>query len=86
MAKTHLTLSERIIIEGKLNNGESFAEIARAVGKDRSTISREVQNHSVEKRKRTFNKGFNDCRNRYKCPVSCACVNDRCNRKGQYPG
>ena len=81
MAKTHLTLSERIIIEGKLNNGESFAEIARAVGKDRSTISREVQNHSVEKRKRTFNKGFNDCRNRYKCPVSCACGNDRCNRK-----
>ena len=40
MTKVHLTLSERIVIEGMLKNGRIFAEIGRAVNKNRSTISR----------------------------------------------
>ncbi len=45
MSKLHLTISDRIRIEGMLNNGFSFAGIGRTVGKNRSTISREVQNN-----------------------------------------
>ena len=42
----HLTLSDRIIIEKGLNSSESFAEIARKVHKDPTTISKEVRRHS----------------------------------------
>lgn len=38
MSKLHLTINDWIRIEGMLNNGCSFAEIGKAVGKDRSTI------------------------------------------------
>ena len=81
MAKTHLTISERIIIEGMLNNGSNFAEIGRTVDKDRSTISREVQNHCIEKKINTFNKNFNDCALRTNCTMSMECDKLQCNKK-----
>lgn len=64
-----------------LNNRSSFAEIGRSVNKDRSTISREVQNHSTEKKTGVFNKMFNDCALRYNCPRFMECDKERCNRK-----
>ncbi|MFC2821574.1 MAG: helix-turn-helix domain-containing protein [Sphaerochaeta sp.] len=70
MTKVHLTLSERIVIEGMLKNGRIFAEIGRAVNKNRSTISREVQNHCIEKKINTFNQKFNDCQKRTNCPMN----------------
>lgn len=45
----HLTISDRIIIEKGLTNGDSFAEIARNVQKDPTTISKEVRRHSKVK-------------------------------------
>ena len=45
----HLTLSDRITIEKGLNSSLSFAEIARQVGKDPTTISKEVRSHSKVK-------------------------------------
>ena len=80
MAKVHLTLSERIKIEGMLNNGCNFAEIGRAVNKDRSTISREVQNHCTEKKRGDFNRRFNDCTLRLECPRAAECNKEYCSR------
>jgi hypothetical protein len=46
MAKNaHLTLSERIIIETCLRDAMSFKQIAQEVGKDPSTISKEIRGH-----------------------------------------
>ena len=46
----HLNLESRIIIETKLNEGESFKAIGRLLNKDCTTISKEVKNHiSFEK-------------------------------------
>lgn len=42
----HLTLSDRINIEKGLRDGKTFAQIAREVQKDPTTISKEVRNHS----------------------------------------
>ena len=39
----HLDLSSRITIEKELNNLSSFKKIAALVGKDCSTISKEVR-------------------------------------------
>lgn len=38
----HLSQDEREIIANMLSGGSSLGEIARAVGRDRSTISREL--------------------------------------------
>ena len=47
--KKHLTLSDRIIIEQKLNEGTSIREIARTVNKDASTIIREINKRKCPK-------------------------------------
>lgn len=64
MAKnTHLTLDERATIEVSLREGTSFTEIGRLLGKDPSTISKEVKNH-----RQTVRKGsYNPCTNRTNC-------------------
>ena len=43
----HIDLSGRIRIEQGLNSGESFRTIARDLGKDPSTISKEVRRHTI---------------------------------------
>lgn len=42
----HLTFEQRIEIEKGLTENKSFAEIARIIGKDPSTISKEVRPHA----------------------------------------
>ena len=50
MAKNaHLTLSERIEIEKALRDKASFSEIGTLIGKDPSTISKEVRQHFIFK-------------------------------------
>lgn len=56
MAKnTHLTLDERATIEVSLREGGTFTEIGRTLGKDPSTISKEVKNHKQVVRKGSYN-------------------------------
>ena len=43
----HLTLDDRIAIERGLNAGDSFRKIAASIGKDPSTVSKEVRNHAI---------------------------------------
>lgn len=72
----HLTLSQRLIIEKELNDQTPFAQIARRLQKDPSTISKEVRKHrEYASRKPTSppipcsNRA--DCRLRYLCPENC---------------
>ena len=44
----HLTFDQRIEIEKGLAENKSFAEIARSIGKDPSTISKEVRLHAQD--------------------------------------
>ena len=56
MAKNaHLVLDERATIEVRLRERASFSEIGRELGKDPSTISKEVRLHSQTVRKASFN-------------------------------
>ena len=45
---SHLTLSDRIKIEMCLNAGMKLNKIADEVGKNRSTISREIRSHAIQ--------------------------------------
>ena len=57
----HLNLESRIIIETKLNEGESFKAIGRLLNKDCTTISKEVKNHISFEKCGAYGKAFNDC-------------------------
>lgn len=60
MAKNaHLTLDDRATIEISLREGKSFTEIGKELGKDPSTISKEIKNHSQPVR----NGSYNPCAN-----------------------
>ena len=58
----HLTLDARILIETKLNQGDSFKSISRFLGKDCTTISKEVKKHLSFEKTGAYGKPFNDCR------------------------
>ena len=47
--QNHLTFEQRVDIEKGLTENKSFAEIAKLIGKDPSTVSKEVRRHSHEK-------------------------------------
>lgn len=49
---THFTLSERNYIQENLNQGKSFREIAKLLGRSPSTISREVKRNWSKKKNR----------------------------------
>ena len=68
----HLTLSQRIEIEKGLNNNCSFAEIARRLEKDPSTLSKEVRKYRAAK---TRNNDFSPipCSNRSNCSARYLC-------------
>ena len=57
----HLTLDSRILIESKLNEGQSFKAIGRFLNKDCTTISKEVKLHLSFEKSGAYGKSFNDC-------------------------
>lgn len=64
MAKNaHLTFDERQTIEVSLRDNLKFKEIGEIIGKDPSTISKEVRNHYKIVEKSTYN----PCANRRIC-------------------
>ena len=58
----HLDLQARILIESLLNDHHSFKSIARKLGKDCTTISKEVKNHLSFEKNGALGRSFNDCR------------------------
>ena len=76
----HLLIEERNIIEQKLNNNESFKSIGRELGKDPTTIAKEVKNHLQFKRTGCYGRPFNDCFRRMGCTVQYLCGIRTCKR------
>ena len=65
--KKHLSLDERFDIENSLCKGMSFKEIGRNIGKDCTTISREIRNHYIVKKTGSVGRKFNNCIYRSTC-------------------
>lgn len=77
----HLSLSERIRIEQLLNDRYSFKAIGRDLGKDCTTISKEVKNHILFKKSGCIGKAFNDCLNRSTCSLHSLCPTNNCGNR-----
>lgn len=68
MKNKHLSLDEREIIEAGLRNNKSFKAIAKEVGKDCTTISKEVRNHIMYDKTSRYGRTLFDCELRSNCP------------------
>lgn len=78
----HLALNERYEIEHSLNNKESFKSIGRLLGKDCTTIAKEVKSHIVFEKIGAPYRPFNDCLNRTRC-IHDGDVCQACNRNNR---
>ena len=79
MAKyKHLTLDERGAIQCGLNSGLSFKQIGVGLGKDPTTISKEVKNHFQVVEKGGYGRPFNPCVHRKDCAMTSLCDNSDC--------
>ena len=70
----HLTFEQRVDIEKGLTENKSFAEIAKLIGKDPSTVSKEVRRHSHEKERPDAGYTNPPCTNRLVTSTSRICL------------
>ena len=73
MEKKHLTLQDRQSIEQMLNAKKNFVEIALALDKNKSTISREVRAHAERIRIGSYGQNYNSCKYRLICQKTFVC-------------
>lgn len=70
----HLTLDNRTTMESMLNSQSSFKEIAAALDKDPSTISKEIRSHLVFRHIGGMRIPYNSCALRTECQKSHICA------------
>ncbi len=88
---THLTLDERKIIQAGIENNSTKATIARTIGKDATTVAKEIRKHRKLKPRNTFNRPVL-CVKMSTCPKK-PCIKKceiheepLCNRRDKSPG
>jgi len=64
--QSHMTLSDRETIEKGISNGSTKTAIAKCIGKDATTVAKEIRRHRELKPRNTFNTP-NNCINRNLC-------------------
>ena len=74
MKNTHLSLDDRITISFMLSDHQSFKQIALAVDKNCTSISREIKNHIEFKKTGGYGHPFNACIHRRDCYNGFLCV------------
>ncbi|MFR5749789.1 transposase [Faecalibacillus intestinalis] len=85
----HLTVQERIIIEKGIENGSTKAAIALTIGKDKSTVGKEIKKHRELVHKSSYKI---NCANMKNCSRNHVCDNCAdfkpftCNRRDRSPG
>ena len=71
----HMTLDDRTTIQTELDKGTSFKEIGIILGKDCTTISKEVRKHICRQKTGAMGKSFNDCllNVKHECTLRSVC-------------
>ena len=88
----HLTLAERQIIETGISHGSTKAAIAKTLGKDKSTIGKEIKLHRVKSFSISYPLDcslFPKCKNRntFLCNPQCpSYIQFTCKRRDRSPG
>ena len=88
---THLTLEDRKIIQAGIENDTTKASIARTIGKDATTVAKEIKKHRQIKPRNPYNRPIL-CARMGTCPkkpcvTKCELYEEpRCNRRDKSPG
>ena len=86
----HLTREERIIIETGIRNGSSKKSIADTLGKDKSTIAKEIKLHRIQTNKMNLALecvNYKTCKLGRHCKTACSnYVPFTCTRRDRSPG
>lgn len=89
-AFSHLTLEERRFILAGIKNGSTKTAIAKTIGKEKSTVGKEIKLHRELTHKSPLPL---ECTNYRKCPFGRQCTADcpeyapfQCNRRDRSPG
>ncbi len=77
----HLTFEQRLTIQEMLHEKKSFRDIAASLGKDPSTISKEIRRHCIRRRTGSMHRSYNSCANRFKCQKTHLCYPCHSERK-----
>lgn len=67
MKNKHLSFDDRLEIERGLKDNLSFKQIGKNIGKDCTTVSKEIKNHIIFKDTGAVGRPFFDCINRFNC-------------------
>lgn len=78
---SHLTEADRLRIEEGLGHGLSIRQLAESLGKARTTIAREIQNHRVASNKTVYGRVPNRCVLRRNCDIHHLCQRRSCAKK-----
>lgn len=70
----HLVYDDRLTIEKMLKDGQSFKAIGRAIGKDCTTVSKEVRGRRRFRLTGAYGRPFNDCLKRTHCHRGSSCM------------
>ena len=65
-----LTYEDRLVIAQLLQENVSFGVIGNKLGKDRTTIAKEIKKHSYDKKSGRPGYPYNPCKHRSTCTVS----------------
>lgn len=81
----HMTLENRATIQAELDKGTSFKGIALVIGKDPTTISKEIRRHIHREKTGAMGRAFNDCllNARRECSLRNVCP--RCFARSKRP-
>ena len=63
----HMDLEDRIGIQTGLKEGKTFKEIGEAIGRDASTVAKEIKGHLIVKETGTKSRPYNPCKKRRNC-------------------
>ena len=69
----YLTFDERLEIQKGLKYQMSFGEIAKSIGKDRTTVAKEIKRYSYEQKTGYSGYPYNACKHRKTCDRKNVC-------------
>ncbi len=69
----YITYEERLEIENRLTRNESLGKIGNAIGKNRTSVSREIQRYVQSEKYSRFGSVYNPCLHRIKCKKQNVC-------------
>ena len=78
-----LTYEDRLVIAQLLQENVSFGVIGNKLGKDRTTIAKEIKKHSYDKKSGRPGYPYNPCKHRSTCKAKKLCGNS-CTHQSAY--